>query len=40
MFLPGQIPDTPPILAGDRKNALFDAGLPDPLHRWLVQAGA
>ena len=31
MFLPGQIPDTPPILAGDRKNALFDAGLPDPL---------
>ena len=31
MFLPGQIPDTPTILAGDRKNALFDAGLPDPL---------
>ena len=31
MFLPGQIPDTPPILAGDRRNALFDAGLPDPL---------
>jgi hypothetical protein len=31
MFLPGQIPDTPPILAGDRKNALFDAGRPDPL---------
>lgn len=31
LFLPGQVPDTPPILAGDRKNALFDAGLPDPL---------
>ena len=47
MFLPGQIPDTPPILAGDRKNALFDAGLPDPLTgaclsgvRGLVQEGA
>ncbi len=31
VFLPGQVPDTPPILAGDRKNTLFDAGLPDPL---------
>jgi uroporphyrinogen-III decarboxylase len=31
LFLPDQVPDTPPILAGDRKNALFDAGLPDPL---------
>ncbi len=31
IFLPGQTPDTLPILAGDRKNALFDAGLPDPL---------
>lgn len=31
LFLPGQVPDTPAILAGDRKHALFDAGLPDPL---------
>jgi hypothetical protein len=31
LFLEGQVPGTPPILAGDRKNALFDAGLPDPL---------
>lgn len=31
VFMPGQVPDTSPILAGDRKNALFDAGLPDPL---------
>jgi len=31
LFLPGQVPDTPPILAGDRKHALFDTGLPDPL---------
>jgi hypothetical protein len=27
----GQIPDTVPLLAGDRKNLLFDRGLPDPL---------
>lgn len=27
----GQMPDTRPILAGDHKNLLFDAGLPDPL---------
>ena len=27
----GQMPDTAPILAGDRKNLLFDHGLPDPL---------
>jgi len=27
----GVIPDTTPILAGDRKNLLFDLGLPDPL---------
>lgn len=31
IFLPHQVPDTQPILAGDRKHALFDAGLPDPL---------
>jgi hypothetical protein len=31
VYLPGQVPDTRPILAGDRKRALFDAGLPDPL---------
>ena len=31
VFLDAQVPDTMPILAGDRKNALFDAGLPDPL---------
>lgn len=30
-FLPGQVPDTQPILEGDRKNFLFDQGLPDPL---------
>jgi hypothetical protein len=27
----GQIPDTRPLLAGDKKHALFDRGLPDPL---------
>lgn len=31
-FLPGQVPDTLPILEGDRKNLLFDRGLPDPLY--------
>lgn len=31
-FLPGQVPDTTPILQGDQKNALFDNGLPDPLY--------
>jgi hypothetical protein len=29
-FLPNQVPDTRPILTGDRKNALFDLGVPDP----------
>jgi hypothetical protein len=39
LFLPHQVPDTTPILAGDRKNALFDAGLPDPLTgNWYQQA--
>jgi uroporphyrinogen-III decarboxylase len=32
VFMRGQAPDTRPILAGDRKNALFDAGMPDPLY--------
>lgn len=27
----GQMPDTVPLLGGDRKNLLFDRGLPDPL---------
>jgi hypothetical protein len=31
IFPHDQVPDTKPILTGDRKNALFDAGLPDPL---------
>ena len=31
-FIPDQVPDTLPILSGDRKNALFDIGLPDPLN--------
>jgi len=26
----GQVPDTEPILAGDKKNLLFDRGIPDP----------
>ena len=30
-FLDNQVPDTRPILAGDRKNALFDLPYPDPL---------
>ncbi len=30
-YLPGQTPDTKPLLEGDRKNLLFDLGLPDPL---------
>ncbi len=29
-FLPNQVPDTLPILAGDKKNALFDKPFPDP----------
>jgi len=31
VFRDGQMPDTSPILTGDRKNLLFDRGLPDPL---------
>lgn len=31
LFRPGQTPDVRPLLAGDRKNLLFDQGLPDPL---------
>jgi hypothetical protein len=31
VFLDDQVPATRPILAGDRKYTLFDAGLPDPL---------
>jgi uroporphyrinogen-III decarboxylase len=31
VFLPHQVPDTRPILTGDQKHLLFDAGLPDPL---------
>lgn len=39
VFLPHQVPDTRPILEGDRKNALFDAGLPDPLRGgWYARA--
>ncbi len=38
-FIPHQVPDTRPKLDGDRKNALFDAGLPDPLTAgWYVNA--
>lgn len=38
-FLPDQVPDTKPILEGDRKNFLFDQGLPDPLTGgWYAQA--
>lgn len=38
-FIPHQVPDTRPILAGDCKNALFDAGLPDPLTGgWYAEA--
>jgi hypothetical protein len=41
VFLPHQVPDTRPILAGDRKQALFDAGLPDPLTGgWYARAHA
>ena len=32
VFIRGQVPDTRPVLAGDRKNALFDVGMPDPLY--------
>jgi hypothetical protein len=31
VFLPNQVPDTRPILTGDKKRLLFDRGLPDPL---------
>ena len=38
-FIPHQVPDTRPILDGDHKNALFDAGLPDPLiGSWYAEA--
>jgi uroporphyrinogen-III decarboxylase len=38
-FIPFQVPDTRPILVGDRKNLLFDAGLPDPLYGgWYANA--
>ena len=30
-FRPGEVPDTVPFLTDDRKNMLFDRGLPDPL---------
>jgi len=39
VFIPHQVPDTSPILAGDQKNALFDPDLPDPLTGgWYAQA--
>lgn len=39
LFLAHQVPNTQPILAGDRKNRLFEAGLPDPLTGgWYAQA--
>jgi hypothetical protein len=31
VFLPEQVPDTKPLLTLDRKTALLDTGLPDPL---------
>jgi hypothetical protein len=31
VFMPNQVPDTRPILTGDKKYLLFDQGLPDPL---------
>jgi hypothetical protein len=38
-FIPNQVPDTLPILAGDQKNAFFYAGLPDPLRGgWYTNA--
>jgi len=38
-FIEGQVPDTRPILAGEKKYALFDAGLPDPLTGgWYAKA--
>ena len=33
----GQVPDTEPILTDDRKNMLFDSGIPDPLHGGIMQ---
>jgi hypothetical protein len=39
IFCEDQVPDTKPILAGGRKEALFDAGQPDPLKGgWYTQA--
>jgi hypothetical protein len=39
VFVEGQVPDTKPILTGDRKNALFDVGLPHPLKGgWIEKA--
>ena len=29
-FMPGEVPDTVPLLTDDRKNVLFDRGIPDP----------
>lgn len=31
----GQVPDTEPILAGDKKNLLFDRGIPEPFSGWM-----
>lgn len=39
VFLPHQVPDTRPILEGERKWAFLDAGLPDPLTGgWYARA--
>jgi hypothetical protein len=39
IFLPHQVPDTRPILDGERKYALFETGQPDPLTGgWFAQA--
>lgn len=39
IFLDGQVPATEPILPGEHKHALFEAGLPDPLTGgWYQQA--
>ncbi|HEY0866784.1 MAG TPA: uroporphyrinogen decarboxylase family protein [Fimbriimonas sp.] len=39
-FEPGQIPDTLPILDDDRRNLLFDRGIPEPFEGFMGKAWA
>lgn len=36
-YYDGQVPDTEPILSDDRKNLLFDKGIPDPFESGIME---